>query len=245
MAWPCNFAKTLLVFHPVVGVKICGLTCVEDVTACAAAGVDWVGLNFHPGSPRFVQPDRAAEIIASLPASISAIGVFVDRPAAEVEDLSQRVGLKIIQLHGSEPPEYLLTLGQLKVIRAFRVGGTSAWDGVSEYLAQAEKLDRPPHAILIDSCVPGQPGGTGATVGEDVLDSMPPLPRLILAGGLTPANVAVKVERFRPWMVDVASGVESAPGRKDPALIAAFVRAAKSARVAVPGPSPVAVPGPS
>lgn len=245
MAWPCNFAKTLLVFHPVVGVKICGLTCVEDVTACAAAGVDWVGLNFHPGSPRFVQPDRAAEIIASLPASISAIGVFVDRPAAEVEDLSQRVGLKIIQLHGSEPPEYLLTLGQLKVIRAFRVDGTSAWDGVSEYLAQAEKLDCPPHAILIDSCVPGQPGGTGATVGEDVLDSMPPLPRLILAGGLTPANVAVKVERFRPWMVDVASGVESAPGRKDPALIAAFVRAAKSARVAVPVPSPVAVPGPS
>ena len=104
---------------------------------------------------------------------------------------------------------------------------------MSEYLAQAEKLGRPPHAILIDSCVAGQPGGTGATVGEDVLDSMPPLPRLILAGGLTPANVAAKVERFRPWMVDVASGVESAPGRKDPALIAAFVRAAKSALVAV------------
>jgi phosphoribosylanthranilate isomerase len=227
------------VFHPVVGVKICGLTRVEDVVACAGAGVDWIGLNFHPGSPRFVQLDQAAEIIASLPSSISAVGVFVDRPASEVLDFSRRLGLKIVQLHGSESPEYLLSLGQLKVIRAFRLSGSSAWAGVSEYLAHAETLGRPPHAILIDSYVAGQPGGTGATVGDDVLDSMPPLPRLILAGGLNPANVAAKVQRFRPWMVDVASGVESAPGRKVPALIAAFVRAAKSALVAVPGPPEV------
>ena len=162
VAKPCYFvAKTLLVFHPVVGVKICGLTSVDDVTACAAAGVDWIGLNFHPGSPRFVQPERAAAIIAALPPSISAVGVFVDWPAAEVADLSHSLGLKIVQLHGSEPPEYLRSLGQLKVIRAFRVGGSSAWAHVREYLAHAETLGCPPHAILVDSYVAGQPGGTG------------------------------------------------------------------------------------
>jgi len=220
-------------------VKICGLTRVEDAAACATVGVDWVGLNFHRQSPRFVGPDRAAAIIASLPPSISAVGVFVDRPAAEVVNLSQQLGLKIVQLHGSEPPEYLRSLGELKVVRAFRVGGNAAWSCVSGYLAQAETIGRPLHAILIDSYVAGKIGGTGANVGEDVLDSMPPLPRLILAGGLTPANVAAKVKRFLPWMVDVASGVESAPGQKDPALIAAFVRAAKSAHAAVPGPAEV------
>jgi phosphoribosylanthranilate isomerase len=139
-------------------------------------------------------------------------------------------------LHGNESPEYLLSLGQLKVIRAFRLGGSSAWARVNDYLARAEVLGCPPEAILIDAYVAGQPGGTGAAVCGDVLVSMPPLPRFILAGGLTPANIAAKVEQFRPWMVDVASGVESAPGQKDPTLIASFVRAAKSARVAVQVP---------
>jgi phosphoribosylanthranilate isomerase len=238
-AQPFNSAKTLLVFHPVVGVKICGLTRVEDAMACAAAGVDWVGLNFHRGSPRFIELYRAAEIIAALPASISAVGVFVDRPATEVADFCRRLGLNRVQLHGCETPEYLLSLGKLKVIRAFRLGGSLAWAGVSEFLARAEVLGCPPDAILIDAYVAGQPGGTGATVGANILDFMPPLPRLILAGGLSPANVAAKVRQFRPWMVDVASGVESAQGRKDPALIAAFVRAAKSALEAVALPSEV------
>src|SRR5271155_204749 len=116
---------------PLVGVKICGLTRTQDAIACAAAGVDWVGLNFHPGSPRFVQPDRAAEIIAALPLSICAVGVFVDQPATEVADLCRRLGLKFAQLHGNESPEYLLSLGQLKVIRAFCLGGSSAWVGVN------------------------------------------------------------------------------------------------------------------
>ena len=240
MAQPRNSAKTLPVFHhSVVGVKICGLTRVEDALACAEAGVDWVGLNFHPSSPRFIEPDLAAEIIAALPDSISAIGVFVDRPAKQVRDFCSRLGLKYVQLHGRESPEYILSLGHVKVIRAFRLGGSSDWASVCEFLARAELLGSAPHAILIDSYVAGQPGGTGATVGADVLDSMPPLPRLILAGGLTPANVAATVRQFRPWMVDVASGVESAPGRKEPALIAAFVRAAKSAYVAIAGPPEV------
>ena len=100
---------------------------------------------------------------------------------------------------------------------------------MSDYLARARAIGRLPDAILIDAYVAGQSGGTGATVASDVLDCIPPLPRLILAGGLTPENVAAKVALVRPWMVDVASGVESSPGRKDPAKVAAFVKAAQSA----------------
>ena len=105
------------------------------------------------------------------------------------------------------------------------------------YVARAQALGRVPDAILIDAHVPGQAGGTGTTVNEELLDCIPPLPRLILAGGLTAENVAAKVARVRPWMVDVASGVESAPGRKDPAKVAAFVRAAKGPASLKGGPT--------
>jgi phosphoribosylanthranilate isomerase len=210
-------------------VKICGLTKVDEAVACALAGADWIGLNFHPASPRFVRPSQAMEIIAALPPSASAVGVFGDQPAELIGRVAQKLGLTIVQLHGQEPPEHLLALSHLWVIRAFRLAEPSAWTGVTEYLAQAEALGRLPDAVLIDAYAPDQPGGTGRTVGLDVLDSIPPLPQLILAGGLTPANVAERVGRVRPWMVDVASGVESAPGRKDIPRVAAFVRAAKGA----------------
>ena len=212
-----------------VAVKICGVTRVDDALACAAMRVDWIGLNFHPGSPRFIDPVQAATIMSALPGSVTAVGVFVDRPAGEVADLAERLGLTVVQLHGHEPPEDLLVLRNLQVVRAFRLKSASDWSGVSDYLARAQAMGRLPDAILIDAYVTGQSGGTGATVASDILDCIPPLPRLILAGGLTPENVAAKVARVQPWMVDVASGVESAPGRKDPAKVAAFVRAARSA----------------
>jgi phosphoribosylanthranilate isomerase len=217
------------VSHPVVGVKICGLTCVEDALACADAGVEWIGLNFHPGSPRFIQPAQAAVIIGALPPSVSAVGVFVDRPAAEVADVAAQLGLKIVQLHGQEPPEDLIALRHLRLVRAFRLRQASDWIGVVDYLAHAQVMGRPPDAILVDAYVPGRLGGTGATVAADVLDCIPPLPQVILAGGLTAENVAAKVAQVRPWMVDVASGVEIEPGRKDRAKVAAFVKAARSA----------------
>jgi phosphoribosylanthranilate isomerase len=211
----------------VVAVKICGVTRVDDALACAAAGVQWIGLNFHPGSPRFIQPEDAAIIIAALPRSITAVGVFVDRPVGEVAALADRLGLTIVQLHGQESPEDLLALGHLQIIRSFRLKSACDWSGVNAFMAQALATGRLPDAILIDAYVAGQAGGTGATVASDILDCIPPLPRLILAGGLTPENVAAKVARVQPWMVDVASGVESSPGRKDPAKVAAFVRAAR------------------
>jgi len=213
----------------VVRVKICGLTRIDEALACARAGADWIGLNFHPGSPRHVQPSEAGQIIAALPASVSAVGVFVDQPAALVAEVADRLGLGIVQLHGQEPPEDLLTLGRLQIIRAFRLDRASAWSGLNEYLERARALGRLPDAVLIDAYVAGKPGGTSATIADELLDCVPPLHHLILAGGLTPQNVARQVARVRPWMVDVASGVERAPGRKDLGRVTAFIRAARSA----------------
>jgi phosphoribosylanthranilate isomerase len=216
-------------------VKICGLTRIDQAVACADLGVDWIGLNFHPASPRYVQPEDAAAIVAALPASVSPVGVFVELPIAQVADFAARIGLKIVQLHGRESPEAIGLLRPLRVVKAFRLESYAAWARVVDYLAQAETLGCRPDAVLIDAYVPGKPGGTGRTIDSDLLESRPPLDRLILAGGLTPENVAEHVRRVRPWMVDVASGVESAPGSKDLSKVAAFVQAVRLASRALAG----------
>lgn len=213
--------------HPDVLVKICGLTRVDDALACAELGADWIGLNFHRPSPRSVLPDVAAAIVAALPRSVQAVGVFVDRPVAEVVDLAERIGLGVVQLHGAEPPDDLPALGRFRVVRAFRLRADGGWRIISDYLARAEALGHPPHGVLVDAFVPGMAGGTGTMIDESLLDDRPALSRFILAGGLTPENVAGRIARVRPWMVDVASGVESAPGRKDLALVSAFIRAVR------------------
>lgn len=208
-------------------VKVCGLTSLADALVCAEAGADWIGLNFHPPSPRFLTIELASRIVAALPTHCSAVGLFVNRPSAEVAEIAARIGIDTVQLHGDEPVEALAALAPLRVVRAFRLGDRLAVDLMSEYLYRAETLGASPFATLIDGYVAGQAGGTGRVIVGPVLDHLPPLPRLILAGGLTPENVADRVARLRPWMVDVASGVEAAPGRKDPARVAAFVRAAR------------------
>ncbi len=174
-------------------------------------------------------PARAAEIVTALPASVSAVGVFVDRPAREVAALAAQLGLRIVQLHGQEPASDLLALDHLQIVRAFRVDGVGTWTKVTDYLSQCRAIGRLPDAVLIDAYIPGTHGGTGATIAYDLLDFIPPLPRLVLAGGLTAMNVAERVVRVRPWMVDVASGVESSPGRKDLARVTAFIAAARAA----------------
>jgi phosphoribosylanthranilate isomerase len=210
-----------------VKVKVCGLTGVAEALDCASAGADWVGLNFHPGSPRRVAPSLAAEIVSALPAACIPVGLFVDRPVGEVAETAAAVGLRVVQLHGDEPPEDLGALGLLQIVKAFRLGGVAAVDRMAAYLRRASELGRAPDAVLIDGYATGLAGGTGRAIAWDVLDRLPPLPRLVLAGGLTPENVGERVARVRPWMVDVASGVESSPGRKDPARVAAFIRAAR------------------
>lgn len=213
-------------------VKVCGLTDPAEARACVEAGATWIGLNFHPPSPRFVEEARATEIVAALDAASRAVGLFVNRDPREVRAVARRVGLGAVQLHGDEPPEDLRELGGLFLIRAFRLGAAGDIDALLGFLDRADRVGRTPDAILIDAKVEGRFGGTGRTVAGDLLDRLPAraagFPPLILAGGLTPENVADRVARCRPWMVDVAGGVEAAPGRKDPARVAAFVRAARS-----------------
>ncbi|HMB04216.1 MAG TPA: phosphoribosylanthranilate isomerase [Isosphaeraceae bacterium] len=216
-----------------VRIKVCGLTRPDEALACARAGADWIGLNFHPASARRVDPRAAAEIIAALPPGVEAVGLFVDRPPGEVAALAARLGLRTVQLHGREPPEDLLALHPLQIIRAFRLGEPEAVARMVAYLRRCEERVRPPDAVLVDAYVAGQAGGTGQAIASDLLALLPPLPRLVLAGGLTAENVAARVAQVRPWMVDVASGVESSPGRKDPARVAAFIRAARGE----PGPT--------
>ncbi|MBX6315039.1 MAG: phosphoribosylanthranilate isomerase [Isosphaeraceae bacterium] len=214
---------------PHVLIKVCGLTTPDDARAVAVAGADWIGLNFHPPSPRFVDQATAAAILAVLPPTTEAVGLFVDRPPGEVAEVAERLGLRIVQLHGHEPPEDLLALRHLFLVRAFRLRDEASIAVMGDYLRRAEALGRMPDAVLVDAYVAGLPGGTGRTITDRVLDHLPPLPRLILAGGLSPENVAERVARVRPWMVDAAGGVESTPGRKDPARVAAFIRAARGA----------------
>ena len=208
--------------------KVCGLTTPADAIACIAAGVDWVGLNFHPRSPRFVDPERAVAIRRALADRAGVVGLFVNRPAEEVLATAGSIGLDFVQLHGDEPPEYLPRLAGLRVIKAFRMKDAESSDAIRSYLDRAEALGHPLHAILVDAFVPGLAGGTGLAIADDLLGLIPRHPRLILAGGLTPENVAERAGRVGPWMVDVASGVESAPGRKCHERIAAFVAAARS-----------------
>lgn len=212
-----------------VRIKICGLTQIADVQACVSAGVDWIGLNFYPASVRYIDPSIAAELVAALPDQVDAVGLFVDRSPDEVAAVAERVGLKIVQLHGQEPPEDLLALSHLKVVRGFRLADVPAVQAMNDYLRRCSDLGRTPDAVLVDGYVAGQAGGTGHAFSSELDTLLPAHPQLILAGGLTPENVGTRVAQVRPWMVDVATGVESSPGRKDPAKIQAFVRAATNA----------------
>lgn len=215
-------------------VKICGLTRVDEAVACARLGADWIGLNFHPPSPRSILPELAAEIVEALPDGATPVGVFVDRPPAEVAAIADRVGLRVVQLHGREPLDDLAELRSLEVVRAFRIRSVEDWSEVVRFVEAAEAIGHPLSGALVDAYVPGLPGGTGRAIDLSLLDEAPPLPRMILAGGLTPENVAERVARARPWMADVASGVESSPGRKDLETVAAFVRAVRSIQAAPP-----------
>jgi phosphoribosylanthranilate isomerase len=215
-------------------VKVCGLTSAENALACVEVGADWIGLNFHPPSPRSVSLDRAVEIAREFGVRglSKLVGLFVNRPVDEVADtLVAARPMVAVQFHGDEPPEYLLNFvgfkPPLQIVRAFRLASPESVDQMVAYLERAERLGCPPDAILVDAHVAGVPGGTGKAIADDLLDRLPPHPRLILAGGLNPENVAERVARVRPWMVDVAGGVESSPGVKDVAKVAAFVAAAR------------------
>ena len=202
-------------------VKICGIKTLDAARAAARAGADLLGFNFYPRSPRYIEVQDCARITAALKAeypSIRLVGVFVNLPAAEVRGILRACALDLAQLHGDEPPQTLAQLAPL-AFKAFR----GDCDRADEY-ARAE-----PPACLFDASVPGAYGGTGVPADWSAAAALAGRRAILLAGGLNPENVARAVQRVRPWGVDVASGVESAPGVKDAGKMSAFVEAVRGA----------------
>ncbi|MGQ0633390.1 MAG: phosphoribosylanthranilate isomerase [Planctomycetaceae bacterium] len=213
-------------------IKICGIRDVETALAVAKCGVQAIGLNFYERSPRVVALDVAARIVTQLPTTVDPVGLFVNQSAADVRRIAGRCGLRTVQLHGDEPPEVVAELAELRVIRAFRVGGEGL-SAVAEYLETCRELGSLPWACLLDARVEGTYGGTGKTAPWEAIRRdyrAGHWPSLILAGGLTPENVAAAVRCVRPWGVDVAGGVEKAVACKDAARVQQFVAALAPAR---------------
>jgi len=203
-----------------VKVKICGITHLEDGLAAAEAGADALGFVFYERSPRCVTLEQAADIIRQLPPFLVKVGVFVDAPEETVVRAAGQCGLSLLQFHGDETPAYCLQFG-LMSMKAFRVRGPESLQRLEDY---------PTDAWLLDAYTPGQLGGTGETFNWDLaLEAVRWGRPVFLAGGLTPGNVGEAVRRVQPYGVDVSSGVEAAPGRKDHAKVRAFVAAAKQA----------------
>jgi phosphoribosylanthranilate isomerase len=207
-------------------IKICGVTDPANAAEVAAAGADFIGLNFWPRSKRFVTRERAAELGAAIRSAGPArlVGVFVDARPDEIAAVFEHVELDIVQLHGDETPARLLAIAP----------GRSLWKVLAAGDATAvDDLDRwPADAILLDTPGPDR-GGTGKTFDWSIARlarERHPARQIVLAGGLHPDNVAAAITEVSPWAVDVASGVESAPGIKDPARVTEFIAAARAAR---------------
>jgi phosphoribosylanthranilate isomerase len=201
-----------------VHVKVCGLTNLDDARAAADAGAAALGFNFYRQSPRWVSPEVAAEIVSRLPPTVCSVGVFVDASREWIGSIVAHVGLAALQFHGDETPAFCQGWPQ-KVVKAIRVHGRQA-----AATARAYDVD----FILADASVTGLFGGTGQRIDLEFLEGFD-RQRLILAGGLTPENVAEVVRAVRPFAVDVASGVERAPGRKDWARMRRFIARAHAA----------------
>jgi phosphoribosylanthranilate isomerase len=200
-------------------IKFCGITNLEDARAAVSAGAWAIGVIFWPGSRRACDPGDAVEIAAAVKRRAEVVGVFVNQPLDEVAALADAVGLTMIQLHGDEGPVFCAEVARrtgCKVIKAARVRGRSDIQAVMAFKTDYH---------LLDSYVPGVAGGSGETFEWEHARGHRGSVPVILSGGLTPDNVAEAIEITRPFAVDVASGVESAPGRKDHDKLAAFADA--------------------
>lgn len=205
-------------------VKICGITNVADALAACEAGADMLGLNFYPQSPRFVSIEKGAEIRAEIPIAVQVFGVFVNASAAEVMQTVRDLKLDAVQLHGDEDRAMVSEIAcAALVFKALRVGADFS----------AATLENYPEAsgFLFDAADvrPGQYGGTGRLSDWGVAQQAARSYKIILAGGLNAGNVAAAILQVRPYGVDVASGVESAPGSKDPGQVREFIREARRA----------------
>lgn len=203
---------------PEVRVKICGITRVDDALEAVRLGADALGFNFWPRSKRYCEPEAAREIIAQLPPFVTCVGIFVNQPKAEIRRAAKLAGLHAIQLSGHEPPRFCEGF-HLPIIKAIQVESAQSLDALSTYRASAFLLDTPTAGF----------GGSGRTFDWRLVRRTGKQWRIILAGGLNPQNVRAAIREVRPYGVDVASGVESAPGIKDSQKMKRFIQAAKEA----------------
>jgi len=198
-----------------VRVKICGVTKLEDAKLAAELGAHAIGLNFFEGGPRCLTPFAASELIRRIPPFVALVGVFVNWDHAPVVALCNALHLSAAQLHGDETPQIVDGVARrLPVIKVMRLGEETSAPDFSRF--------RSATAFLLDSALSGHYGGTGTTGNWHLARTIAQSHRVILAGGLTPENVAEAIRIVRPYAVDVASGVESRPGKKDPAKLRAF-----------------------
>jgi len=190
-----------------VKLKVCGLTSLEDACAAIDCGAEYLGFNFYPKSPRYIAPTAARPIIERLPDDVISVGVFVNEPRPEdVDEIMRASGARMAQLHGDESPDYCAGVGAERVIKALRAG--------DDFDAR-RVLDYPASAVLLDAFDAKLYGGTGKTANWAVAREAAELTRIFLAGGLSPDNILEAIRAVEPFAVDVNSGVESAPGRKD------------------------------
>ena len=182
------------------------------------AGADALGFVFFKGSPRYISPEQATAIICCLPPFVQTVGLFVNEELTTVNTVADQCGLDLVQLHGEELPDYCAAVKR-RVIKAFRVKDSSSLDDMPDYQVAA---------CLLDAWSPAAHGGTGTTFNWDIAAGAAASHTIILAGGLTPDNVAGAIAVVKPYAVDVSSGVESAPGKKDAVLVSRFIRATRS-----------------
>jgi len=216
----CTAAATFLVDMTLI--KICGITNLEDAVAAVAAGADALGFNFYKPSPRYITPQRAREIIDQLPESVLKVGVFVNEESEIVQKIANESSVTAVQLHGHESPDYCHELANQYVIKALAVSHDFDAQVIERYRVDAIMLDTKHNTLH---------GGTGRVFDWSIAQQVRKLvPRLYLAGGLSPENVAEAIETVRPYAVDVCSSLETSPGTKNHNRMRAFITAARSVK---------------
>lgn len=204
-----------------VKVKICGITSAEDATVAVEAGADALGFVFYRKSPRYIEPAMARQIIMGLPPLVLPVGVFVNEEQSVVRNLMDDCGLSLAQLHGSESAAYCQELGR-PVLKALRVKDRSAFLALAEFRGRAGV-----RGFVLDAFSDQAYGGTGQVIDWQLAAEAAKAANILLAGGLTPDNVQQAIQAVQPYGVDVSSGVEREPGKKDHEKVRAFIRAAR------------------
>ncbi len=215
-------------------VKICGITTLDDARQAATLGADLLGLNFYAQSPRYIKPEAAKALVTALRAELgeacpALVGVYVNAPVGSISIIMHTVGLDFAQLSGDESESLMNKLGG-KAFKSVQPPTTAKALEEAHYFAPMFPTSERVPSLLLDAYHPALRGGTGASVGVELARAVQAVvPRLMLAGGLTPQNVAERVLEIQPWGVDVASGVEVRPGVKDASKMRDFIQAAKQA----------------